>query len=71
VARAKSYGEHWWPYFLVAVAMHASFNLFASFGELFTTRIGPAARIFGLVFSLILVLIAVLCLRWRIGGYHA
>lgn len=71
VARAKSYGEHWWPYFLAAVAMHASFNLFASFGELFTTRIGPAASVFGLVFSLILVLIAVLYLRWRIGGYHA
>ncbi len=71
VARAKSYGEHWWPYFLAAVAMHASFNLFASFGELFTARIGPAASVFGLVFSLILVLIAVLYLRWRIGGYHA
>jgi RsiW-degrading membrane proteinase PrsW (M82 family) len=71
VARAKSYGEHWWPYFAAAVVMHASFNLFASFGLLFTERLGPGANIFGLVFSLVLVLISVLYLRWRIGGYHA
>jgi hypothetical protein len=71
VARAKSYGEHWWPYFGAAVLMHASFNLFASFGVLFTARLGPAASVFGLVFSLILVIVATLYLRWRIGGYHA
>ena len=71
VARAKSYGEHWWPYFAVAVAMHASFNLFASFGVLFAARLGAAASIFGLIFSIILVLFSVLYLRWRIGGYHA
>jgi RsiW-degrading membrane proteinase PrsW (M82 family) len=35
VARAKSYGEHWWPYLVMAIIMHSTFNMFASFGELF------------------------------------
>lgn len=71
VARAKSYGDHWWPYFVAAVVMHSTFNMFASFGELFETRIGPVANVIGLGFSIGLVLIAILYLRWRIGGYHA
>lgn len=71
VARAKVYGGHWWPYFGAAVLMHASFNLFASFGELFEGRLGPSASLFGLFFSLVLVFVAVLYLRWRIGGYKA
>jgi RsiW-degrading membrane proteinase PrsW (M82 family) len=70
-ARSKIYQEHWWPYFLLAVAMHSSFNLFASFGELFTDRLGPAASVFGLVFSLALVFMSVLFLRHRLHGYKA
>jgi RsiW-degrading membrane proteinase PrsW (M82 family) len=71
VARAKSYGEHWWPYFLMAVLMHVTFNLFASFGELFEDRLGPGANIVGLIFSVVLVLTATVYLRWRISGYNA
>jgi protease PrsW len=71
VARAKSYGDHWWPYLVVAIVMHSTFNMFASFGELFETRVGPVASVMGLAFSIGLVLIAILYLRWRIGGYHA
>jgi len=71
VARAKVYGGRWWPYFGIAVLMHASFNLFASFGELFEGRLGSSASLFGLLFSLVLVFAVVLYLRWRIGGYNA
>jgi RsiW-degrading membrane proteinase PrsW (M82 family) len=71
VARAKSYGDHWWPYFIAAVVMHSTFNMFASFGELFESRLGPVANVIGLGFSIGLVLVSFLFLRWRIGGYHA
>ncbi|MDW5563480.1 MAG: PrsW family glutamic-type intramembrane protease [Methanomassiliicoccus sp.] len=71
VARAKSYADHWWPFLIFAILMHSTFNMFASFGELFETRIGPIANVIGLGFSIGLVLIATIYLRWRIGGYHA
>lgn len=71
VARAKSYGDHWWPYFIAAVIMHSTFNMFASFGELFEARFGPVANVIGLGFSIGVCLVAILFLRWRIGGYHA
>lgn len=71
VARAKSYADHWWPYLVAAIVMHSTFNMFASFGELFESRFGPAANGIGLGFSIGLVLIAILYLRWRIHGYHA
>jgi len=71
VARAKTYGGPWWPYLVVAVVMHALFNLFASFGLLFADRFGPAAETTGLVFSIVLVIVAVLFIRWRLHGYHA
>ncbi|MBI0584673.1 MAG: PrsW family intramembrane metalloprotease [Methanomassiliicoccus sp.] len=71
VAKAKSYGDHWWPYFIAAVVMHSTFNMFASFGELFEVRLGPGANIIGLMFSIGLVLITTLFLMRRIRGYHA
>lgn len=71
VAREKAYGDHWWPYLAVAILMHASFNLFASFGSFFRTPLGSAAEGFGLVFSIILVTAAVLFIRNRLHGYHA
>ncbi len=71
VARAKSYGVHWWPYYLIAVLMHASFNLFASMGEFFSGELGAATSVYGLVISVALVVVAFLYLRWRISGYNA
>ena len=71
IARAKSYKEHWWPYLVMAILMHSTFNMFASFGELFESRLGPGANIVGLIFSVVLVLTAIVYLRWRISGYNA
>ncbi len=71
VARAKSYADHWWPFLIIAVVMHSTFNMLASFGELFESRIGPVANVVGLGFSIGLCLVSILYLRWRIGGYHA
>lgn len=70
VARSKTYGGPWWPYLAMAVLMHAFFNLFASFGLLFTARLGPAAEAIGLVSSIVLVVVAVLFIRWRLHGYN-
>jgi len=69
IARSKTYGEQWWPYFLLAVTMHASFNLFASFGELFSSSLGPTAQIIGVLFSFALVLVSITVIRARIGSY--
>jgi RsiW-degrading membrane proteinase PrsW (M82 family) len=71
VAREKTYGDHWWPYLAAAILMHASFNLFASFGSFFRTPLGSAAEGFGLIFSIVLVVAAVLFIRNRLHGYHA
>lgn len=70
VARSRSYGGPWWPYYVAAVAMHASFNIFASFGVFFSQRLGPIANGIGLAFSLALVIFAVLFIRWRLEGFH-
>ncbi len=63
VARAKSYGLHWWPYYVIAVLMHAAFNTFASVGELFSGDLAANASVYGLVFSVALVVVAFLILR--------
>jgi hypothetical protein len=56
----------WLPYYLVAVLMHASFNLFASFGELFKDPLGEAAALIGLVFAFVLVIVSVTWTRKKI-----
>ncbi len=71
IARNKTYGGPWWPYLAIAVLMHVFFNLFASFGELFSDRYGEAAGSIGLIISILLVLIALLIIRHRLRGYHA
>lgn len=71
IARSKSYGGPWWPYLAIAVLMHASFNLFASFGELFSDTYGEGAGSIGLVFSILLVIAVLLFIRSRLRGYHA
>ncbi len=71
VAKWKIYSEHWWPYYAIAVLIHASFNLFASFGELFYMQLGPAAGAIGLFFAVIMAIATVMFIRSRIGGFHA
>jgi protease PrsW len=71
IAREKSYGEPWWPYFIMAVIMHSTFNMFASFGVLFEDQVGAAASAVGLIFSMVLVITATFYLRLRISGYNA
>lgn len=71
IARSKTYGGPWWPYLMVAVLMHAAFNLLASFGELFSDKYGETAGSIGLIFSIMLVVAVLLFIRSRLRGYHA
>jgi RsiW-degrading membrane proteinase PrsW (M82 family) len=71
IARSKTYGGPWWHYLAAAVLMHAAFNLFASFRELFSDTYGEVAGSIGLMFSIMLVLVVLLFIRSRLRGYHA
>lgn len=71
IARSKTYDGSWLPYLGLAVLIHAVFNLFASFGELFSDTYGEGAGSIGLIFSILLVIVALLFIRSRLRGYHA
>jgi len=66
LARKSFGGGSWVPYYLLAVLMHATFNLFASFGGLFESQLGPFANVIGLAFAFILVVFSVRVVRTRI-----
>lgn len=66
IAKSSLGRGSWLPYYLVAVLMHASFNLFASFGELFKDPLGEAAALIGLVFAFVLVIVSVTWTRKKI-----
>ncbi|MFQ5986390.1 MAG: PrsW family intramembrane metalloprotease [Thermoplasmata archaeon] len=57
------------PFYLLAVLMHGTFNLFAGLGELFVQDIGIAAAAFGLVVAVALALIAISLTRSTIARY--
>ena len=63
VARSKFEGRSWVPYYLLAVVMHATFNLFASFGGLFESELGSVASLVGLAFAFVLVIVSVRMIR--------
>jgi len=54
------------PYYLIAVAMHASFNFFASFGELYKSSFGDNGYLFGFVLAWIFAITAFSVIRWKI-----
>ncbi|NYT11372.1 MAG: PrsW family intramembrane metalloprotease [Methanomassiliicoccales archaeon] len=68
IAKSSLGGGSWLPYYLLAVLMHASFNLFASFGELFKGTLGETAALIGLIFAFILVIASVSWTRRRISA---
>lgn len=68
MARSATSRRSWIPYYLIAVAMHAAFNLFASFGGLFQTELGPAADLVGLACAFALVLVSVSIVRSKMNS---
>ena len=54
------------PYYLIAVAMHASYNFFASFGTLYESTFGENAYLFGFVVAWIFAIVAFSILRSKI-----
>lgn len=55
------------PYYLIAVAMHASYNFFASFGELYKSSFGDNGYLFGFAAAWIFAIIAFSVLRGKIS----
>jgi RsiW-degrading membrane proteinase PrsW (M82 family) len=68
LARSMFGGKSWVPYYLLAVLMHATFNLFASFGGLFESELGSIADLVGLAFAFVLVIISVKTVRAKISS---
>lgn len=66
IARRIIKGGSWLRYFLLAVLMHASFNVFASFGELFKDQLGEGASLIGLLFAFLLAFISISWLKRKI-----
>jgi len=54
------------PYYLLAVAMHSSFNLLASLGELYQNRLGDLASAVGVMAACIFAVVAFGLVRGRI-----
>jgi len=55
------------PYYLIAVAMHASYNFFASFGTIYESSFGENGYLFGFVVAWIFAIIALSILRGKIA----
>src|SRR3990170_4711809 len=54
------------PYYLLAVAMHSTFNFFASFDPLLTPVLGPDAALYGFGGAILLAVGGFIGLRWLI-----
>ncbi len=54
------------PYYLMAVAMHGTFNFLASFGEIFKGSYGDWAEIFGLAAAVLFAIAAIALIRGTI-----
>lgn len=56
----------WLPFYLVAVAMHSTFNFLASFGDLYHTRYGDVSYLIGVAAAVVFSLIAISAVRGKI-----
>jgi len=71
IARGRVYGRPWWPFYLLAVAMHSAFNILASLGDIASPQFGAASSLVGLMAAIAMTLAAVFFIRRRLRGYYA
>lgn len=78
IARSALQRRSWLPYYLVAVLMHGTFNLAASFGSLSESQLGPSAYLIGLAVAFVIAVVGISAVRAKIrsldgpqGGYRA
>lgn len=64
IAHSFREGKSWLPYYFVGVLMHGSFNLFASFGEIYSTE--AEAPLIGLVAAFLIAIGGILIVRSKI-----
>ena len=56
----------WLPYYFAAVAMHAAYNFFATFGAFYEAAYGPVSYIVGFAVALVFALLAISAVRGKI-----
>jgi RsiW-degrading membrane proteinase PrsW (M82 family) len=66
IARSARLGTSWAPYYLVAVGMHGTFNIAASFGGLYESEIGTSAYLIGLVAAFAIAIVGITTMRAKI-----
>lgn len=71
IARSVRQGKSWFPYYLVAVFMHAIFNYFASFGTIYESDLGAEAYLIGLVAAFVIAIIGITMVRAKIRRLDA
>jgi len=64
IARSFREGKSWLPYYFGGVLMHGSFNLFASFGDIYSTQAGAA--FIGLIAAFIIAIGGISIVRSKI-----
>ena len=69
---AKSWlsGRTWafLPFYLIAVTMHAIFNLLASLGQSYATQYGELGETIGFAAAVTFALIAITLVRFKLAG---
>ena len=66
IGKGRLWGSSAIPWYLLAVLMHATFNLFASFGVLLTATLGDWAGLLGLLAAIVFAGIAFVLVRQKI-----
>jgi len=64
IARSFQQGRSWLPYYFGGVLMHGAFNLFASFGEIYSSQAGAA--IIGLMAAFVIAIGGISVVRRKI-----
>ncbi len=64
IARSFQQGKSWLPYYFGGVLMHGAFNLFASFGEIYSSQAGAA--IIGLMAAFVIAIGGISVVRRKI-----
>ena len=66
IARKTLDGRGWLPYYLMAVAMHAAFNLAASLGPILEGDFGESAYLFGLTAAFMIAIVSIKSVRAKV-----
>lgn len=55
------------PFYLIAVAMHASFNFLSSYGQLYSVELGPVGDYIGFAAAVLFAVVAITIVRFKLA----